>query len=121
MSGRRVDLYGGHHGLVARRVGLEVCIDFRAIYNVNSLERLSAVTAKLNRWESGDRLEVRALLLGDAVATISLLIVGESELFSEPKAIVSTERLVRCDFAVKGLLPGVASTSNSCGTTERPG
>lgn len=53
----------------------------RAIYNVNSLERLQAVTAKLDRWAAADRLEVRALMLGDAVATISPLIVGESELF----------------------------------------
>lgn len=53
----------------------------RAIYNVNSPERLAAVRAKVDRWAVADRLEIRALMLGDAVATISPLIVGDDDLF----------------------------------------
>ena len=69
----------------------------RAIYNVNSLDRLAEVEAKIERWHTADRLEIRALVLGDAVATISPLVIGDEELLlgAEGDRLYRTARSLR--------------------------
>lgn len=53
----------------------------RAIYNVNSAERLDTLERRLRDWSDADQLEIRVMSVADAVPTISPLIVGDSELF----------------------------------------
>lgn len=68
----------------------------RAIYNVDSEERLNAVIRSLERWRNADRLEVRAVTLADAVSTLSPLLIGDEFLLG-----AEDDRLYRSGRAIR--------------------
>jgi hypothetical protein len=52
----------------------------RMIYNIDGPERWEVVKGYLDRWRQAERLEVRGLVLTDAVSLLSPLVIGRSDL-----------------------------------------